>query len=76
MTKLTLSNRAASRQNQAYLAGQKALPVTLDNWVLLPALLLLSVGIVMVGSASIAVAEGQGASSYHYLLFMIRGGEF
>ena len=43
-------------------------PVRLDNWVLLPALALLSIGIVMVGSASIAVAEGQGASTYHYLM--------
>jgi len=43
-------------------------PVRLDTWVLLPALFLLSIGIVMVGSASIAIAEGQGASTYHYLL--------
>ena len=43
-------------------------PVRPDAWVLLPALLLLSIGIVMVGSASIAIAEGQGASTYHYLL--------
>jgi len=43
-------------------------PVRLDSWVLLPALLLLSIGIIMVGSASIAIAEGQGASPYHYLL--------
>ena len=42
-------------------------PCRPDAWVLLPALLLLSIGIVMVGSASIAVAEGQGASPYHYL---------
>lgn len=44
------------------------MPVRLDSWVLLPALLLLAVGIIMVGSASIAIAEGQGASTYHYLL--------
>ena len=43
-------------------------PVRPDAWVLLPSLLLLSIGIVMVGSASIAIAEGQGASTYHYLL--------
>jgi len=43
-------------------------PVLPDAWVLLPALLLLSIGIVMVGSASIAIAEGQGAGTYHYLL--------
>jgi cell division protein FtsW len=38
-----------------------------DSWVLVPSLLLLSIGLVMVGSASIAIAEGQGVSSYHYL---------
>ena len=38
-----------------------------DSWVLIPALLLLSIGIVMVGSASIAVAESQGVSSNYYL---------
>lgn len=43
-------------------------PIRADAWVLLPALLLLSIGIIMVGSASIAVAEGQGASPYHYLV--------
>jgi cell division protein FtsW len=39
-----------------------------DSWVLIPALLLLSIGIVMVGSASIAIAESQGVSSNYYLL--------
>ena len=43
-------------------------PARPDAWVLMPSLLLLSIGIVMVGSASIAIAEGQGASTYHYLL--------
>ena len=43
-------------------------PVRPDAWVLLPALLLLSIGIVMVGSASIAIAESQGVGTYHYLL--------
>ncbi len=43
-------------------------PVYLDNWVLVPALLLLAAGIIMVGSASISIAENQGVSTYHYLL--------
>jgi cell division protein FtsW len=55
-------------RNQAFQAGSMPVPVRLDNWVLLPALALLSIGIVMVGSASIAIAEGQGASTYHYLM--------
>jgi cell division protein FtsW len=39
-----------------------------DLWLLIPALLLLSLGVVMVGSASIAIAESQGLSSFHYLV--------
>ena len=39
-----------------------------DSWVLIPALLLLAIGIVMVGSASVAIAEDQGFATYHYLL--------
>ena len=64
---------------QAFQAGTMQAPVHLDNWVLIPALLLLAMGIVMVGSASIAIAEGQGASSYHYLarhLIFIAAGVF
>jgi cell division protein FtsW len=55
-------------RNQAFQAGLTPLPVRPDSWVLIPALLLLATGIVMVGSASIAIAEGQGVASYHYLL--------
>jgi cell division protein FtsW len=43
------------------------MPVSLDSWVLIPALLLMVIGIVMVGSASIAIAENQGVSTHHYL---------
>jgi len=68
MIKMTAAMKTSGRRNQAFQAGSMPVPVRLDNWVLLPALLLLSIGIVMVGSASIAIAEGQGASTYHYLL--------
>jgi len=68
MRKLTLSSRRSTPRTQAYQAGLSPIPVRPDNWVLIPALLLLSIGIVMVGSASIAVAEGQGDPSYYYLL--------
>jgi cell division protein FtsW len=61
MRKITPSIQA----RQAGLPGQAA---GLDSWVLIPALLLLAVGMVMVGSASISVAEGQHVSVYHYLL--------
>ena len=53
---------------QARHSGSVAVPVRPDSWVLIPALLLLSIGIVMVGSASIAIAESQGVSSNYYLL--------
>jgi cell division protein FtsW len=65
---MTAAMKRTETRNQAYQAGSMPVPVRLDTWVLLPALLLLSIGIVMVGSASIAVAEGQGASLYHYVL--------
>lgn len=68
MRKLIAANRTAAPRSQAFQAGLSPLPVRLDSYVLVPALLLLAVGVTMVGSASIAVAEGQGASSYHYLV--------
>jgi cell division protein FtsW len=68
MKKMTLAMKASESRSQAFQIGSSPIPVYLDTWVLLPALLLLSVGIVMVGSASIAIAEDQGASTYHYLL--------
>jgi cell division protein FtsW len=68
MTKIGITARNPNQKSQAYQLGVRPVPVRLDNWVLMPTLLLLSIGIVMVGSSSIAVAEGQGASPYHYLL--------
>jgi cell division protein FtsW len=68
MKKMTLALKPSGSRSQAFQAGAAPVQVSLDTWVLLPALLLLSLGIVMVGSASIAIAEGQGASTYHYLL--------
>lgn len=68
MKKMTVAMKQPGNRNQAFQTGTVPIPVRPDTWVLLPALLLLSVGIVMVGSASIAVAEGQGVSPYHYLL--------
>jgi cell division protein FtsW len=53
---------------QAYRGGRPEPAPVIDPWLLLPALMLLSLGLVMVGSASIAIAEGQGVPVYHYLL--------
>jgi len=55
-------------KRQARQSGLVNAPVRPDSWVLIPALLLLAVGIVMVGSASVAIAENQGFSTHHYLL--------
>ena len=40
----------------------------IDPWLMVPLLLLIASGLVMVGSASIAVAESHGVNTYHYLL--------
>jgi cell division protein FtsW len=53
---------------QAMRADQQNQEVPLDMWLLMPVMLLVALGIVMVGSASIAVAESQGVNSTHYLL--------
>ena len=39
-----------------------------DPWLLVPTLLLIAIGIVMVGSASVAVAESYGVGTQHYLV--------
>lgn len=58
---------AAIRQRQALRADQALAGPSLDPWILVPALMLAALGLVMVGSASVAVAEGQGMSSTYYL---------
>jgi cell division protein FtsW len=67
MKKVIASSKPANSRRQALPAGANPLPVRPDSYVLIPVLLLLAIGVVMVGSASIAIAEGQDASSYHYL---------
>jgi len=68
MRKMITTSRRTGPKKQAYQAGLSPIPIRPDSWLLVPSLLLLSIGIVMVGSASIAIAEGQGMHSYHYLL--------
>ncbi|MEJ8569598.1 putative lipid II flippase FtsW [Elongatibacter sediminis] len=55
-------------KTQARDAGLARPVVGLDLWVMLPAVLLVAIGVVMVGSASIAVSEGQDMQPYHYVL--------
>ncbi|MEE8495851.1 MAG: putative lipid II flippase FtsW [Xanthomonadales bacterium] len=66
MKKTGITRQATIRQARHSTSLARA--IRLDSWVLIPALLLLSIGIVMVGSASIAVAESQGVNSNYYLL--------
>jgi len=76
MRKMIASNRTSNATGmgkgparaQAFQPGLVPVTVQLDTWVLIPALLLLSLGVLMVGSASIAIAEGQGVGSYYYLV--------
>lgn len=55
-------------QPQAMRAGRAGLRPGADLWLLIPALLLLGFGLVMVGSASIAVAESHGFTPFHYFV--------
>jgi len=71
MIKAVITRQGIARPGktgQARPSGSVAVAIRPDSWVLIPALLLLAIGIVMVGSASIAIAESQGVSSYYYLL--------
>jgi cell division protein FtsW len=68
MGRKAVTTKRSTPHSQALAAGSMRQPVGPDAWVLIPALLLLAFGVVMVGSASIAVAEGLGAPAYHYLL--------
>jgi cell division protein FtsW len=53
---------------QAYRSGRPAPAPVMDPWLLMPVLVLIARGLVMVGSASIAIAEAHGVPTYHYLL--------
>jgi len=60
--------RKLTRSSQARHAGVAKPAVGLDSWVLIPAMLLMALGLVMVGSASISIAESQNVSVYYYLV--------
>lgn len=52
----------------AHRGQQLSRAVQVDAWLLVPVLLLVASGLVMVGSSSIAIAEGQGVSTSYYLV--------
>ncbi len=58
---------ATATHRQARRAGGDAASPAPDLWLLVPVLLLGSMGIIMVGSASIAIAESEQLGSFHYL---------
>ncbi len=67
MNRKAVTAKRSTVRHQAFVPGSMAVSIRPDSWVLIPALVLLCTGIVMVGSASIAIAESQGAAPYHYL---------
>ena len=60
--------RRSTKVQQAHRGSRLNRAVELDAWLLIPVLLLVASGLVMVGSASIAIAESHGVNSYYYLL--------
>ena len=52
----------------AHRGQQLSRTVSVDAWLLVPVLLLVASGLVMVGSSSIAIAEGHGVSTSYYLV--------
>jgi len=57
-----------ANQKQALRGSRLNRAVKVDAWLLVPVLLLVSCGLVMVGSSSIAIAESHGVASYYFLL--------
>ena len=55
-------------QQQARRGSRLNRTIKVDNWLLIPVMLLVASGLVMVGSASIAIAESHGVATYYYLL--------
>jgi len=63
---MPVTTPAARGQAQRHGRAQRETPV--DFWLLVPVLLLVALGVTMVGSASIAIAESHGMDSHHYLV--------
>jgi len=58
----------SATRKQAYRREDRVRQLRPDPGLIMPTVLLLMIGVVMVGSASMAVAEGNGVEPYHYLL--------
>ena len=55
-------------RKQAYRREERVRQLRPDAGIIMPTVLLLMIGVVMVGSASMAVAEGNGVEPHYYLL--------
>ncbi len=60
--------RTTPHHQQAQRGYHPGRAVQVDPWLLVPVLLLVASGLVMVGSASIAIAQSQGVSTSYYLV--------
>jgi len=60
--------QAHKAQGQAHRGRRINQTIPVDGWLLVPVLLLVASGLVMVGSASVAIAESHGVDSYYYLV--------
>ena len=58
----------ATTAKQAQRHSRMQQEFAVDSWLLLPVMVLVALGVIMVGSSSIAVAENEGMSSAHYLI--------
>ena len=58
----------ATSRKQAYRREERVRQLRPDAGIIMPTVLLLLIGVVMVGSASMAVAEGNGVAPHYYLL--------
>ncbi|KAA9129724.1 putative lipid II flippase FtsW [Marinihelvus fidelis] len=55
-------------RNAGQARGRGAPDMPVDPWLLVPVLLLAAIGVVMVGSASVAIGETLGAGPHHYMM--------
>jgi len=63
-----MSMQAIRQSRVSVQAAQGSVHLSLDPWLLLPAVTLLMLGLVMVGSASISIAEQKTGQPFYYLV--------
>ncbi len=63
-----MSMQAIRQSRVSVQADQGSVQLSMDPWLLLPAMTLLMLGLVMVGSASISIAEQKTGQPFYYLI--------